>query len=304
MDQNNNGQDLPCEKYRQFLDSSVEQRTFMIEKLVETFANTIDSIWHPKFLTDKQPVKVMPTRGFCSVIFKRSKATYSTLQISLFYIYRVKRAVHEKLYQRAQLNKDMQTSNKQEDLMCCGRRMFLASLMVASKYLHDKNYHNKAWAKITGLDIKEINAAEMAFLNLIDYQLYISKPTFDIWYTRIHGYIENSYKSSSQLDLKNTISNDPNNITSMSQQEDSVQNIIKDQQEQSTLTSSNGTRTIQLNNCNYPSPPPDPSAQSLTTDKTFQRNDSGVSFDIMSPPSVGTKRHLISEESINKRICH
>lgn len=34
MDQNNNGQDLPCEKYRQFLDSSVEQRTFMIEKLV------------------------------------------------------------------------------------------------------------------------------------------------------------------------------------------------------------------------------------------------------------------------------
>lgn len=239
----------------------------------------------------------MPTRGFCSVIFKRSKATYSTLQISLFYIYRVKRAVHEKLYQRAQLNKDMQTSNKQEDLMCCGRRMFLASLMVASKYLHDKNYHNKAWAKITGLDIKEINAAEMAFLNLIDYQLYISKPTFDIWYTRIHGYIENSYKSSPQLDLNNTTIS---SSSSTSHQEDSVQNMIKDQQEQPSLTS----RTIQLNNSNYPSPPPDPSAQSLTTDKSFQRNDSGVSFDIMSPPSVvGTKRHLISEESINKRTC-
>ncbi|KAI8095237.1 hypothetical protein BDF21DRAFT_405463 [Thamnidium elegans] len=187
----------------------------------------------------------------------------------------------------------MQTSTKQEDLMCCGRRMFLASLMVASKYLHDKNYHNKAWAKITGLDIKEINAAEMAFLTLIDYQLYVSKPTFDRWYTQIHGYIQNSYKSATPHARKN-----PTIVA--------VQNTVKDQ---SSITCAypTATRTINTSTNNYPSPPPDPLAATTTasTDKCFQRNDSGVSFDIMSPPIVnGTKRQCTADDSTNKRSCH
>lgn len=273
---------------------------------LETFANTIDSIWNPKFLADKHQVKVIPTLGFCNEILKRSKATYSTLQISLFYIFRVKKVVHEKLYQRAQLPKDMQTSTNQEDLMCCGRRMFLASLMVASKYLHDKNYHNKAWAKITGLDIKEINAAEMAFLTLIDYQLYVSKPTFDRWYTQIHGYIQNSYKSATPQAREKAVT---------------VQSAVKDPQNIACAYPSGAiaaaaaaaTRTVNSSTTDYPSPPPDPLAATTTTtttttttvstDKCFQRNDSGVSFDIMSPPT-GTKRQFNVEDSSNKRSCH
>ncbi|KAI8975292.1 cyclin PHO80-like protein, partial [Mycotypha africana] len=188
-------EDRPCEKYKQFLDSSRQERTFMIEKLVEIFANVIDSIWHPKFLLDQQKAKVIPTRGFCNEILKRSNTTYATLQISLFYVFRIKKVVHEKLFRRYQAAQNPQQmklprQTHLDDLMCCGRRMFLASLMVASKYLHDKNYHNKAWSKITGLDIKEINAAEMAFLKLIDYRLHVSKPTFDKWYTQLHGHIQ------------------------------------------------------------------------------------------------------------------
>lgn len=155
----------------------------------------------------------MPTRGFCNEILKRSKATYSTVQISLFYIFRVKNIVHEKLLQRIK----MQTSTPLDDLMCCGRRMFLASLMVASKYLHDKNYHNKAWSKITGLDIKEINAAEMAFLKLIDYKLYISKPTFDQWYTRLHASIQKGIKQ--QTTMKHAASDYPSPPSSQPQQQ-------------------------------------------------------------------------------------
>lgn len=275
----------------------------IITNNLETFANTIDSIWNPKFLADKHQVKVIPTLGFCNEILKRSKATYSTLQISLFYIFRVKKVVHEKLYQRAQLPKDMQTSTNQEDLMCCGRRMFLASLMVASKYLHDKNYHNKAWAKITGLDIKEINAAEMAFLTLIDYQLYVSKPTFDRWYTQIHGYIQNSYKSATPQAREKAVV---------------VQSTVKDQQNITCAYPSGAgagaaaaARTVISCTTDYPSPPPDPLAATTTTiaastDKCFQRNDSGVSFDIMSPPitATGTKRQFNAEDSTNKRSCH
>ncbi|KAG1439939.1 hypothetical protein G6F56_012104 [Rhizopus delemar] len=175
----------PCEKYLQFMDSSHQERTFMIEKLIETFANVIDSIWQPKFLDNQS--KVVPTRGFINEILKRSKATYSTVQISLFYIFRVKKAVQYKLQRKSE--------SSMNDLMCCGRRMFLASLMLASKYLHDRNYQNKAWAQLTGLKLEEINAAEMAFLSLIDYRLYVSKPTFDKWYTQLHGHIQKGYNN-------------------------------------------------------------------------------------------------------------
>ncbi|KAF9352531.1 hypothetical protein BGX34_012109 [Mortierella sp. NVP85] len=58
---------------------------------------------------------------------------------------------------------------------------FLASLMVASKYLQDRNYSNKAWAKISGLSIKEINSNELIFLKLIDYSLFVSHETFMRW---------------------------------------------------------------------------------------------------------------------------
>lgn len=253
----------------------------------------------------------MPTRGFCNEILKRSKATYSTLQISLFYVFRVKKVVHEKLYQRIKQQKqstNMQTNTQMDDLMCCGRRMFLASLMVASKYLHDKNYHNKAWSKITGLDIKEINAAEMAFLKLIDYRLYVSKPTFDRWYTQLHGHIQKGYNASTST--KSTANTLPTTISL----------IACPQQSETHNNNNNNYHSI----TNYPSPPPDEESSTSTTTTTttttttqhplaplsppmnpvhesedkfasYQRTDSGVSFDILSPPSsqpTGTKRQL------------
>jgi NACalpha-BTF3-like transcription factor len=76
--------------------------------------------------------------------------------------------------------------------------MFLASLMVASKYLQDKNYRNKAWAKISGLDIKEINGAETAFLKIIDYQLFISKPTFDRWFNLLNLHVDQMQQQQQQ----------------------------------------------------------------------------------------------------------
>ncbi|CAO3649746.1 unnamed protein product [Mucor fragilis] len=348
-------EELPCEKYRQFMDFSRQERTFMIEKLVETFANVIDSIWHPKFLIEHQKVKVMPTRGFCNEILKRSKTTYSTLQISLFYVFRVKKVVHEKLYQRIQQQQQQQqsgnmqtntcsTTTQMDDLMCCGRRMFLASLMLASKYLHDKNYHNKAWSKITGLDIKEINAAEMAFLKLIDYRLYVSKPTFDRWYTQLHGHIQKGYNAKSELPPNNNCSTGTPSTTIINLSLNNTNNAYQHQRMTSSI------------NSNYPSPPPDetnnsahnqqqqqPQQQLLalhhqqpmsppspcsvqqqqeqqrekcSMSTTYERADSGVSFDILSPPSSqplatttggSAKRQYydddISSVTINKRLC-
>ncbi|KAG0324057.1 hypothetical protein BGZ99_002247 [Dissophora globulifera] len=73
------------------------------------------------------------------------------------------------------------SSSQSNRIIYCGRRTFLASLMVASKYLQDRNYSNKAWAKISGLSVKEINANELIFLKLIDYSLFVSHDTFMRW---------------------------------------------------------------------------------------------------------------------------
>jgi hypothetical protein len=59
--------------------------------------------------------------------------------------------------------------------------MFLAALILASKYLQDRNYSARAWSKISGLQVCEINTNEMAYLKAIDWKLHIPEKIFDTW---------------------------------------------------------------------------------------------------------------------------
>ncbi|KAH0537774.1 hypothetical protein GP486_008814, partial [Trichoglossum hirsutum] len=63
----------------------------------------------------------------------------------------------------------------------CGRRMFLAALILASKYLQDRNYSARAWSKISGLNTQEINLNEMTFLSAVNWRLHISETVFQRW---------------------------------------------------------------------------------------------------------------------------
>lgn len=65
--------------------------------------------------------------------------------------------------------------------MQCGRRMFLAALILASKYLQDRNYSARAWSKISGLNTLEINQNELMFLEAVGWRLHISEATFQRW---------------------------------------------------------------------------------------------------------------------------
>ena len=65
--------------------------------------------------------------------------------------------------------------------MKSGRRMFLAALIIAFKYLHDKSFSASAWSKISGLKICEVNASERAFLAAVKWNLHISEPVFRRW---------------------------------------------------------------------------------------------------------------------------
>jgi len=59
--------------------------------------------------------------------------------------------------------------------------MFLSALILALKYLQDRNYSARAWSKISGLKVCEINTNELAFLAAVNWKLHITDPVFERW---------------------------------------------------------------------------------------------------------------------------
>lgn len=126
---------------------------------------------------------VLPLRIFIQETLRRSKTSYSTLQVALYYLVLIK----------AHVPKNDFTMEQPEDLhsyraLQCGRRMFLAALILASKYLQDRNYSARAWSKISGLKVDEINTNEMAFLHAVNWKLHITEPVFDRWQEVVLNY--------------------------------------------------------------------------------------------------------------------
>ncbi|RCI03588.1 hypothetical protein CU098_012692 [Rhizopus stolonifer] len=163
-----------------------------VDALVDANAMAIESIWNTTMMN------VVPLRNFIQEVLRRSRTTYSTLQTSLFYLFRIRPLIVKDLSQM-----HTREAHWEDAYVSCGRRMFLASLVIASKFVQDKTYRNSAWAKIAGLPVSEINAAERIFLDRIDYQLYISQPSFEQWYQILHLHIE--AKTQDPLDLPDLI---------------------------------------------------------------------------------------------------
>ena len=65
--------------------------------------------------------------------------------------------------------------------LLCGRRMFLAAIMVASKFLQDRTYSNRAWSKISGLPTRELEQLERVFLHSIQYNLVVDLSEWSQW---------------------------------------------------------------------------------------------------------------------------
>lgn len=119
---------------------------------------------------------VLPLRTFIQETLRRSRTSYSTLQVALYYLVLIKPHVPKYDFTMEQPN-DVHASR----VLQCGRRMFLAALILASKYLQDRNYSARAWSKISGLATQEINQNEMAFLLAVDWKLHITDAVFQRW---------------------------------------------------------------------------------------------------------------------------
>ncbi|KAI8643983.1 cyclin-domain-containing protein [Parasitella parasitica] len=164
-------------------------RLAYVEALVDINAVVIESIWYPTLSKESRVSPVVPLRTFIQEVLKRSRTTYSTLQTALFYLFRARPAIIQHLQQQQQQQQrscDKKNNWQHNAYISCGRRMFLASLVVASKFVQDKTYRNSAWAKIAGLPVAEINTAERYFLSIMDHRLYIDQTTFDCWHRLLH----------------------------------------------------------------------------------------------------------------------
>ncbi|KAI8874932.1 hypothetical protein K501DRAFT_234377 [Backusella circina FSU 941] len=168
---------------------SLNNRLAYVDALVDANALVIESIWLSATPNYTTKAAVVPLRTFIQEVLKRSRTTYSTLQTALFYLFRSRPEILKHL-QRMQATRISGNERWEDAYISCGRRMFLASLVLASKFVQDKTYRNSAWAKIAGLPVSEVNAAERIFLNLIDYRLYISQPTFEQWHHMLHMHVE------------------------------------------------------------------------------------------------------------------
>ncbi|KAF9127260.1 hypothetical protein BGW39_005982, partial [Mortierella sp. 14UC] len=197
------------------LDSLSANKVNMVENLVDTAALIIESIWPSPSLSAQFSLKtpVIPLHIFVKETLRRSRTTLSTLQLALYYIYRVRAQVlaaqeRIRLDQIQHFHQHMtalqhglppspcisldslsdvdlrqsdyfsaikikpalpltppgsnnttppslsplsQTSTAstspvlaKSEPVGCGRRMFLAALILASKFQQDRTYSNKA----------------------------------------------------------------------------------------------------------------------------------------------------------------
>jgi hypothetical protein len=119
---------------------------------------------------------VLPLHTFIQETLRRSRTSYSTLQVALYYLILVKPHVPKHDFTVEQPEHRNSTRALQ-----CGRRMFLAALILATKYLQERNYSARAWSKISGLNTQEINRNELTFLRAVNWQLHIRDAVFQRW---------------------------------------------------------------------------------------------------------------------------
>ncbi|GJJ06347.1 hypothetical protein Clacol_000538 [Clathrus columnatus] len=63
--------------------------------------------------------------------------------------------------------------------LLCPRRMFIAALILATKFTQDRVYSNRAWAKICGLDAREVSRCERALGEALEWRLWVGKGMAD-----------------------------------------------------------------------------------------------------------------------------
>lgn len=153
--------------------------TRILNHMTDSSTQIVEAIWPTSSVVCRGETTrsgVLPLRTFIQETLRRSRTSYSTLQVALYYLVLVKDQLPAHDFTMEQTD-DCQASRALQ----CGRRMFLSALILASKYLQDRNYSARAWSKISGLNTQEINQNEVAFLLAVDWNLHITEQVYNRW---------------------------------------------------------------------------------------------------------------------------
>ncbi|CAK7204428.1 PHO85 cyclin-5 [Sporothrix eucalyptigena] len=161
-----------------------DRRTTFVDHLVDASTQIVQAIWPLSSVigrgesvnSSSNSSYLLPLRTFIQETLRRSRASYSTLQVALYYLILIKPRLPSQNFTMEQTNDSHACRALQ-----CGRRMFLAALILASKYLQDRNYSARAWSKISGLSTAEINQNETAFLHAVNWRLHITNELYNRW---------------------------------------------------------------------------------------------------------------------------
>lgn len=158
----------------------------LLNEYLDSSTQIVEAIWPTSSVIcrdDASNSSVLPLRTFIQETLRRSRTSYSTLQVALYYLVLIKDQLPERDFTMEQTD-DCHSSRALQ----CGRRMFLAALILASKYLQDRNYSARAWSKISGLNTQEINQNEMAFLLAVNWNLHITEQVYHRWTDSVMKY--------------------------------------------------------------------------------------------------------------------
>ncbi|CZS98698.1 related to G1/S-specific cyclin pas1 [Rhynchosporium graminicola] len=156
-----------------------DRKVNFVDGLVDSSAQIVEAIWPLSSVVCRSETGskgVLPLRTFIQETLRRSRTSYSTLQVALYYLILIKPHVPKHDFTMEQPDDAHSIRALQ-----CGRRMFLSALILASKYLQDRNFSARAWSKISGLNTLEINQNEMAFLLAVNWELHITEAVFQRW---------------------------------------------------------------------------------------------------------------------------
>lgn len=133
-----------------------DSRKRMALALVELCAKFMENTWPSRVFR-------LPFRQFIFEVIKRSRVHYSVFQVALCYISRMKPVIE-------QLRKD----NKEiPQRIACGRRVLVAALQIATKYVQDRCYSVQVWSRISGLSVKDLTANELALMQALDWNMFV-----------------------------------------------------------------------------------------------------------------------------------
>ncbi|ORY06090.1 hypothetical protein K493DRAFT_27166 [Basidiobolus meristosporus CBS 931.73] len=172
-----------------------------LESLVDTVEYVIDRVWHPFGAVSR--TKRLIFRGFVREIVKTSRVLHSTVMISLYYLYRIRRIIENNVFGRQhELHGDdclvemglaaplfgeerfdelatLETDSS--DRLYFAKNTFLGALIVAAKYHQEISALNMDWARYTNSTLSQVNDLELEFLCCIQYRLHVSKEQYEFW---------------------------------------------------------------------------------------------------------------------------